>query len=180
MHHNPFASLARGRGRPRDREERLLRAAGALGERHAHHRRLHRLDPAIQRDVHAGVARVAVWILPDQGEQILALLDAGVDPNARYRADLTALMWAAGYPDITSAEAALRTLKLLLSRGAKVDLVDDRGRDALMIAAGNGFNVAVEVLLEAGANRAFKLPDGKTAADLARERDHLELAKSLE
>ena len=60
------------------------------------------------------------------------------------------------------------------------DAPQKQGYTALMIAAGNGFAVAVDVLLEAGANRAFKLPDGKTAADLARERDHLELAKRLE
>ena len=65
-------------------------------------------------------------------------LDAGVDPNARYRGDLTALMWAAGHADNAPLDGGLRTVKLLLARGAKVDFVDDRGLSALMIAAGLG------------------------------------------
>lgn len=94
------------------------------------------------------------------------LLDAGVDPNARYRANLTVLMWAAGHPDNTAAEAGLQTVTLLLSRGAKVDLVDDRGRSALMIAAGLGHQAIVQALLEAGADRALRDRTGKSAADL--------------
>lgn len=95
------------------------------------------------------------------------LLDAGVDPNVRYRADLTALMWAAGHPDATPADAALRTVKLLLARGAKVDLVDDRGRDALMIAAGLGHDAIVRALLDAGADRTRRDKTGRSALDLA-------------
>jgi uncharacterized protein len=95
------------------------------------------------------------------------LLDAGVDPNARYRADLTALMWAAGHADSVSAEAGSRTVKLLLARGAKIDPVDDRGRNALMIAAGLGHGAIVQTLVEAGANRALRDKTGKSAADLA-------------
>jgi ankyrin repeat protein len=98
---------------------------------------------------------------------VAMLLDAGVDPNARYRADLTALMWAAGHPDITRADAALRTVELLLSRGAKVGLVDDRGRDALMIAAGLGHGAIAQALLDAGADRTLRDKTGKSAIDLA-------------
>ena len=65
-----------------------------------------------------------------------ALLDAGIDANARYGGDLTALMWAAGHPDLTATEHAVATVKALVGRGAKLDLVDDRGRSALMIADG--------------------------------------------
>ncbi len=95
------------------------------------------------------------------------LLDAGVDINARYRADLTALMWAAGHPDDTAAEAGLRTVRLLLSRGAKVDLVDDRGRNALMIASGLGHAAIAQMLVDAGADRNMRDKSGKSAADLA-------------
>ena len=95
------------------------------------------------------------------------LLDAGIDPNARYRADLTALMWAAGHPDNTPVDAALRTVKLLLSRGAKLDLVDDRGRDALMIAAALGHDAVVRALLDSGADRTLRDKTGKSAIDLA-------------
>ena len=36
---------------------------------------------------------------------VAALLDAGIDVNARYGADLTALMWAAGFSDQTPVDA---------------------------------------------------------------------------
>jgi ankyrin repeat protein len=95
------------------------------------------------------------------------LLDAGVDVNARYRADLTALMWAAGHSGNTAADAALRTVKLLLSHGAKVDLVDDRGRSALMIATGLSHAAIAQALVDAGADRTIRDKSGKSAADLA-------------
>ena len=95
------------------------------------------------------------------------LLDAGVDVNARYRSDLTALMWAAGHADIVATEAGVNTVKLLLSRGAKVGDVDDRGRDALMIAAGLGHAAIARVLLDAGANREARDKQGRKAVDLA-------------
>ena len=76
-------------------------------------------------------------------------------------------MWAAGHPDNTPVDAALRTVKLLLSRGAKIDLVDDRGRDALMIAAGLGHDAVVRALLDAGADRTLRDKTGRNALDLA-------------
>ncbi len=95
------------------------------------------------------------------------LLDAGVDPNQRYHADLTALMWAAGHPDNVAEADGLRTVELLLSRGAKIDLVDDRGRSALMIAASLDHGAIAQALLAAGADRALRDKAGKSAVDLA-------------
>jgi len=95
------------------------------------------------------------------------LLNAGVDVNARYRADLTALMWAAGHADNVAADAGLQTVKLLLARGAKLDLVDDRGRSALMIAAGLGHAAIAQALVDAGEDRTLRDKSGKSAADLA-------------
>lgn len=95
------------------------------------------------------------------------LLNAGVDPNQRYNADLTALMWAAGHADNTPKEQGLRTVKLLIERGATIDLVDDRGRSALMIAAGLDHAEIAQALLAAGADRSKLDKTGKSAADLA-------------
>ena len=76
-------------------------------------------------------------------------------------------MWAAGHADNAPQDGGQRTVKLLLARGAKVDLVDDRGRSALMIAAGLGHAEIVKTLIEAGADRALRDKAGKSAADLA-------------
>ncbi len=100
-------------------------------------------------------------------ELVGKLIEAGVDPNARYRADLTALMWASGHADNVATPAGVETVKLLLARGAKVDFVDDRGRDALMIAASLGRVEIVRVLLAAGADPTRRDKAGKSAADLA-------------
>ena len=55
------------------------------------------------------------------------LLAAGVDPNAVYQNDLTALMWAAG-------QGKTDTVRALLDAGARTDLVDNRGKSAAAIA----------------------------------------------
>jgi ankyrin repeat protein len=59
------------------------------------------------------------------------------------------------------------------------DARQKQGYTALMIAAGNGFSDAVEVLLEAGADKAIRQSEAKSAADFARERGHDALAIRL-
>ena len=63
----------------------------------------------------------------------------------------------------------MRTVELLLERGAKVDLVDDRGRSALMIAASLDHGAIAQALVAAGADRALRDKSGKSAADLAED-----------
>lgn len=95
------------------------------------------------------------------------LLDAGVEVDARYGNQLTALMWAAGHSNDVPAIEGLETVELLLSRGAGVDLVDDRGRTALMIAAERGHPEIVARLLQAGADPSARDNGGLTAIDFA-------------
>jgi ankyrin repeat protein len=70
---------------------------------------------------------------------VLMLLAKGVDPNAVYENDLTALMWAAGNgrPD---------TVKALLAAGAKPGLRDNRGKTALDMAREGGHAEAADLL----------------------------------
>ena len=68
--------------------------------------------------------------------------------------------------------------ELIVATGS-ADARQKQGYTALMIAAGNGFVVAVNALLEAGADRTLTQDDGKNAADFARERGHAELEKRL-
>jgi ankyrin repeat protein len=111
---------------------------------------------AIVYAVARGFARIA--------ERLLA---AGVDVNARYGHGLTALMWAAGHANDVPERDGLSTTELLLSRGARLDQVDDRGRTALMMAAELGHIEIIKLLLARGADADARDLDGKTAADLA-------------
>ncbi len=98
---------------------------------------------------------------------VAMLLDAGVEPDERYAHDLTALMWAAGHSNDVPVAEGLETLALLLERGARLDLVDDRGRSALMIAAERGHAEIATALVAAGADPGLRDRQGKTAAALA-------------
>jgi ankyrin repeat protein len=95
------------------------------------------------------------------------LLDAGADPNRLYAHELTALMWAAGYPNVVTAHDGLATAELLVARGASIQAVDDRGRSVLMIAAERGHAEMVKWLMEHGADASLRDRQGKTAADLS-------------
>ena len=95
-----------------------------------------------------------------------ALLAQNIDINARYRNDLTLLMWAAG-PDENVLEVhAVKVVEYLLDAGAHVDDRDDRGRTALMIAAEGGHADIAALLLARGADPSLKDKAGKRAADL--------------
>jgi ankyrin repeat protein len=60
-------------------------------------------------------------------ECVQQLLAAGVDVNARYAHEATALMWAAAY-------GKEDTVKLLLAKGADASVRDERGETALSMA----------------------------------------------
>ncbi len=98
---------------------------------------------------------------------VAALLDAGVDVNGRYGHDLTALMWAAGHADDVPEAEGLETVKLLLARGAQLDMADDRGRTPLMIAAQRGHAAVITYLRSLGADMSGRDKEGKSALDLA-------------
>lgn len=106
---------------------------------------------------------------------VICLLDRGANARA----------WARSFEQnyaIHAAAAGHRIGKDAFARliaATGVDAVQKQGYTALMIAAGGNFTQGVEVLLAAGADRKIKLPDGKTAADLARDRGHADLAKML-
>jgi ankyrin repeat protein len=99
-------------------------------------------------------------------EIVKRLLAQCIDVNARYRNDLTLLMWASG-PDQSAPEAqAIDVVSYLLDAGAHLDDRDDRGRTALMIAAEGGHAEIANLLLARGADPSLKDKAGKRAADL--------------
>jgi uncharacterized protein len=71
------------------------------------------------------------------------------------------------------------TSRLLLERGAAVNARQQAGYTPLMGAAAAGRRDLVDLLIGRGADPSLTSDDGKTAADLARERGHGELAGYL-
>jgi ankyrin repeat protein len=105
-------------------------------------------------------------IILDSGDEVVAALDA------QYAHDLTLLMWAAGYGNTAA-------VSLLISRGARFDLTDDRGKTALMMAAENGHAEVVRFLIESGADSDIRDRDGRTARDLSEIAGQSETARIL-
>jgi len=99
-------------------------------------------------------------------EIVKRLLARNIDVNARYRNDLTLLMWASGPDELVPEAQALEVVTYLLDAGAQIDERDDRGRTALMIAAEGGHAEIANLLLARGADPSLKDKAGKRAADL--------------
>jgi uncharacterized protein len=59
-------------------------------------------------------------------------------------------------------------VRALLTAGAEVDALGERGRTPLFSAVGAGRDAVVKVLLAAGASTSVQDDDGRTPADLAR------------
>jgi len=111
--------------------------------------------------------------------------DAVVDRLLERGAD--ALQWGRAFETNLPIHAACAGRRIGKAAFAKLvaatgdpDITPKHGYTPLMEAALNGSLDIVDVLLAAGADKTRKHPDGKTAADFAREKGHAELAKRLE
>ena len=113
---------------------------------------------ALKGDVQA----VAAWL--DEG--------GGVDARCAERADATLLMVAA----FAGQEAMVR---MLLQRGASVNLQNSYGGTALMNAAINGHTTTVQALLDAKADTSLQDSDGDTALIWAEGRKNTATAQLL-
>ena len=69
---------------------------------------------------------------------------------------------------------------LLLGLGSDPLTVGGSGVSALHLAASRGFEPLCRLLIARGADRAAQTEDGKTAAEIARERGHLATAAAIE
>jgi len=103
-----------------------------------------------------------------------ALLEAGADVSARSQNDF----WVLPLHSAASGAHA-EIVELLLAAGAKADPRQRHGWTPLHAAAQNNDARSLEALLAAGADPALRNDDGKSAADVARDAGHLELAASL-
>ena len=103
------------------------------------------------------------------------LVEAGADVN---RPSRNSIRVSPLHSAVESGSIPL--LDLLLSHGATPDAVEFLEATPLHSAAARGSREMVRKLLAAGADRKRKTKDGKTAADLARQYGHAELAAELE
>ncbi|KAM6301702.1 ankyrin repeat, SAM and basic leucine zipper domain-containing protein 1 [Podargus strigoides] len=100
------------------------------------------------------------------------LLSRNVDPNVTCRRQMTPLMYAAirGYPQVVA---------LLVAHGSHINVQDVNGYSALMWAAQHGHKSVILKLLELGADKNLQTKDEKTAEELAKINNHLEIHSLL-
>jgi len=134
------------------------------------------LDNGANPDVWDNSQKTAIVYAAAKGfvKIVDSLLETGIDINQRYGNDLTVLMWAAGYSNDVPPIDAADMVHLLLDREAELDLQDNRGWSAMMVAAKMGHTGVVDILIKAGASIHVKSGDGQTAAKLARADGHLD------
>jgi uncharacterized protein len=105
--------------------------------------------------------------------RLLLELGADVHQAAQNPAKVTALHAA-----VSSNQPAI--VRWLIDAGADVNARQQMDYTALMGAAANARLEILDMLLAHGADASLKTTDGKTAADLAREHGHAEVAARLE
>ena len=115
-------------------------------------------DAAGKGDAHS----VAAWL----GE------GGGLDAGCAERDDMTLLMSAAD----AGQEAMVR---MLLQRGASVNLQGSNGGTALMVAAATGSTTIVQALLDAKADASLQITNGGTALAVAEHYKHTATAQVL-
>ena len=121
---------------------------------------------------------------PSKNNLIKFLLDKGADVNTQNECGKTALMLHVGDNGCSSI-----IVKLLIGAGANLDLqIDARnyeylqdydGYTALMFALKFDRIGATEILVKNGANIHLKNKKGKTALDIAQEKNDIEMVKLL-
>ena len=118
--------------------------------------------------------RVLVAAGKGESRAVAAWLDegGGVDSRCTELGDTTLLMAAAN----GGQEAMVR---MLLQRGASVNLQDSLGGTALMNAAINGHTTIVQALLDVKADASLRTTKGSTALMFAEQRAHTATAQVL-
>jgi ankyrin repeat protein len=135
-----------------------------------------RSDPGLARAHSAdGFSGLGLALFFGHGEEARMLVDAGADVNEPSH---NAIKVAPLHSAVASGNPGL--VELLLARGARPDPVEFLGATPLHSAASMGSLEVVKRLLAAGADPHRLTKDGKTAADLALQSGHPEVAALLE
>jgi len=128
-------------------------------------------QPTIDVDAKAANSSNALMMASFMHNQVavLALLDKGAVVN---RPGFAPLHFAAAGGDNA-------IVQILLDHYAYIDAESPNKVTPLMIAAREGQQDTVKLLLEAGADAGLKSGDGKTASDFAGERDHRAIVRDI-
>ena len=103
---------------------------------------------------------------------VRALLDEGLDVNARHPDGSTALLWATYYDDVD-------TVGVLLDAGADAGAANAYGESPLSLASGNRNAAVARALLEAGADPHAVKPSGETVLMTAARAGSLDIVNLL-
>jgi ankyrin repeat protein len=111
--------------------------------------------------------------LDGNATQIESLLKSGHNINEQMPGgDDTALAWAVH-------QGKLDTVKLLIDKGAQLDIPDKYRNTALMLAAAKGYTEIVKLLTDKGVKLDIQNTFGNTALQLAAYNGHTEIVKLL-
>jgi len=105
------------------------------------------------------------------------LLDAGADPRPASRQGGFTPLHSAVATDAGTVDTEI--VRLLLAKGADPNARSQSGSTPLHTVGFTGDRASLDLLLKHGADPAIKDNDGKSAADIARERGHKEIADLL-
>jgi ankyrin repeat protein len=116
--------------------------------------------------------RLVTAAAEQDGAAIRALLKSGIDVNATRADGATALLWAAHWNDLESAD-------LLLRAGAKPNAANDYGVTPLARAAENASEAMTARLLKAGADPNLAQASGLTPLMIAAHTGRLPVVRAL-
>lgn len=120
-----------------------------------------------------GMTPLMTAVVRKENEIVNVLLKKGVIINDVQYGDISALFLSARFGNDVAMKA------LLSQEDIKVNLKSKKGLTPLMIASKMGHIKAVNLLLEAKANKALLCKDNKMAFDYARDGEHQEVIKVL-
>ncbi|XP_053575172.1 ankyrin repeat, SAM and basic leucine zipper domain-containing protein 1 [Bombina bombina] len=100
------------------------------------------------------------------------LLSRNADPNVACRRKMTPVMYAA-------REGHTQVVTLLVAKGADIDAQDEIGYTALTWAAHEARKNSVLKLLDLGADKTLSCKNGNTPAEIAKQRNNLEIYSIL-
>ncbi|KAB8299009.1 hypothetical protein EYC80_001141 [Monilinia laxa] len=129
-------------------------------------------------DKHQGMLNAALLYAAGKGDRnaILELLKAGADIDTRQTKEAggnTPLLVAIGNEEMQSA-------RLLVRQGAKLDIVDEKGRMPLEMAIRKGYELLTRDIVEKGGDTNVKLGEnGDTVLSLAVREGHLKVVEVL-